>query len=250
MWSLWVYRATGGAAFAGSPRVAGCPECPIHPANTVRPPLGGTIDPITTTEDTNMDDTTRTIIRATGCTEDQAQAAIAALIDLGWSLPNTLSTQTAGQHVATVAASALADIPAGSVLTAHTDGACSGNPGAGGWSVVFSIDGTIVGEFSGAAATTTNNRMELTAVLEAIGRAPSGVALEILTDSKNVIGWLAQGWKRREPTVAKLAGEIDAAMAQRAASGGGKVTFSHVAGHSGDPLNERADQLATGAIRR
>jgi ribonuclease HI len=175
---------------------------------------------------------------------------IAALIDLGWSPPNTLSTQTAGQHVATVAASGLADIPAGGVLTAHTDGACSGNPGAGGWSVVFSIDGTIVAEFSGPAASTTNNRMELTAVLEAIRRAPSGVALEILTDSKNVIGWLAQAWKRREPTIAKLAGEIDAATAQRAASGGGKVTFSHVAGHSGDPFNERADQLATGAIRR
>jgi hypothetical protein len=57
---------------------------------------------------------------------------------------------------------------------------------------VFSIGGSVVGEFSGAAASTTDNRMELTAALEAIGRAPARVALEILTDSKNVIGWLAQ----------------------------------------------------------
>ena len=51
-----------------------------------------------------------------------------------------------------------------------------------------------------------------------------------------------QGWKHREPTIAKLAREIDAAMAERVASGGGKVTFNDVAGHCGDPLNERADQ--------
>jgi hypothetical protein len=55
----------------------------------------------------------------------------------------------------------LVNLPASTVLTAHTDGACSGNPGPGGWSVVFSVAGAIVGEFAGCDADTTNNRMEL-----------------------------------------------------------------------------------------
>jgi ribonuclease HI len=114
---------------------------------------------------------------------------------------------------------------------------------------VFSVSSTIVGEFSGRDADTTNNRMELTAAREAIRRAPADVALEVLTDSQLVVGWLGRGWKRNNPGVAALCREIDALRAERASAGGGAVTFRHVRGHNGDPLNERADVLATGAIR-
>jgi ribonuclease HI len=92
--------------------------------------------------------------------------------------------------------------------------------------------------------------MELTAVLKAIKRAPLLVTLEVVTDSQNVIGWLSRGWKRNNPGVAAVCQEIDTLRAKRAAAGGGAVTLKHVKGHNGDPLNERADVLATGAIRR
>jgi ribonuclease HI len=92
--------------------------------------------------------------------------------------------------------------------------------------------------------------MELTAVREAIRQAPLGAALAITTDSKNVIGWLSQGWKRNDPAIAKLCGEIDALRLERAKAEGGAVTFHHVLGHQGNALNERADKLATGAIKR
>ena len=131
------------------------------------------------------------------------------------------------------------ELPAGAVLIAHTDGACSGNPGPGGWSVVFSFDGFNLGEFSGHHNDTTNNRMELTAVRKAIHRAPLPVALLVVTDSLNVIGWLSRGWKRNNAGIAAVCREIDALRAERTAAGGGAVTFKHVKGHNGDPLNER-----------
>ena len=145
---------------------------------------------------------------------------------------------------------ALANAPAGAVLTAHTDGACSGNPGPGGWSAVFSVGGVVIAEASGSEGRTTNNRMELQGALEAVRRAPAGVALEIVTDSRNVIGWLSGGWKRKEPAIAALCGEFDAARAARVAVGGASVAFRHVMGHQGNALNERADKLATGAVKR
>jgi ribonuclease HI len=196
-----------------------------------------------------MDENVYAIVGATGCNEDQAKAAVAALIDLGWS-PPIASIGATDQPAQSAAIPALADIPTGSILTAHTDGACSGNPGPGAWSVVFSIDDRTVAEFTGSAAATTNNRMELTAVLEAIKRAPVGPDLVIATDSQNVIGWLTKGWKRNDAILTALSAKIDAAIAERTASEGGKVTFRHVLGHNSDPLNERADQLAKAAIRR
>ena len=134
------------------------------------------------------------------------------------------------------------------ILTAHTDGACSGNPGPGGWAVVFSNAGAIIAEHSGHAERSTNNRMEVTAVREAVRLVPPGVRLEIATDSLNVIGWLSQGWKRNEPTNAALCREIDALIVAHKETGG-KITFRHVRGHRGDVLNERADLLATDAAK-
>jgi ribonuclease HI len=116
--------------------------------------------------------------------------------------------------------------------------------------VVFSIEGAVVDEFSGSEDHSTSNRMELTAVREAIQRAPSGATLEILMDSRNVVGWLADGWKRNNPAVAAMCREIDELRAERTTAEGGPVTFKHLRGHNGDPLNGRADQLARSAIQR
>lgn len=196
-----------------------------------------------------MDHAARIIAEITGCTPDQTQAVITALIESGWSPPEVSLDQPPPMPEAT-SRRLLDNLPASTVLTAHTDGACSGNPGPGGWSVVFSVAGAIVGEFAGSDADTTNNRMELMAAREAIRRAPAGMALEVVTDSQLVVGWLGKGWKRNNPGVVALCREIDTLRAERASAGGGAVTFKHERGHNGDPLNERADGLATGSIRR
>jgi ribonuclease HI len=129
-------------------------------------------------------------------------------------------------------------------LVAHTDEACSGNPGPGGWAVVFSQGGKVVAEFSGpSVGDSTNNRMELTAVLEALRRAPPGTDLEIATDSGNVIGWLSGCWKRKDEGIANLCAEIDPLLEGR------RVSFRKVPGHQGDPLNELVDKLAVEALK-
>jgi hypothetical protein len=78
-----------------------------------------------------------------------------------------------------------------------------------------------------------------------IKRVPLGPRLGV-TDSTNVIGWLVRGWNRHSAAVAAGCREIDTLCAERASAGGGGVTFKHVRGHNGDPLNERADAPATG----
>jgi hypothetical protein len=108
------------------------------------------------------------IMTATGCIAVQAEAAIATLVEMGWRSPRLPE--------ATPARAAAVSAPtAGGVLTAHTDGACSGNPGPGGRAVVFSQGGVVVSEHSGSADATTNNQMELMAIREAVSRAPLDV---------------------------------------------------------------------------
>ena len=145
------------------------------------------------------------------------------------------------------------------MIAIFTDGACSGNPGPGGWgSVVATADGR-VRELGGAVGATTNNRMEMTAVLEGLlaVRALSGAAI-VHSDSTYVLGgitsWIA-GWKRRGWTTA--AGEpvknedlwraLDAAVAQR---GLGGVEWRWVRGHAGHDANERCDEIAVAFSRR
>ncbi len=86
-------------------------------------------------------------------------------------------------------------------------------------------------KYSGGEAKTTNNRMELIAVCDAIRHAPPGVRLDIVTDSKNVIGWLSQGGKRNDPMIAALSAEIDTLRAGRGCAldgpaGGVSVTYA------------------------
>ena len=138
-------------------------------------------------------------------------------------------------------------------LVAYTDGACSGNPGPGGWGVLLraSEGETILKEreLKGGEADTTNNRMELLAAIHALETLERPSTITIITDSayvKNgVTGWI-HGWKRNGwKTAAKkpvanveLWQRLDAAQARH------QVTWEWVKGHAGDPGNERADQLA------
>ena len=124
-------------------------------------------------------------------------------------------------------------------LIAYADGSCLGNPGPGGWGVVLVGSNGSRLEFSGAAASTTNNRMEITAAIEALRRLPSSVEVTIRTDSQYLVNTMTQGWKRRENL--DLWKILDAEVEQR------KVRWEWVRGHSGDTFNERADELARNA---
>ena len=188
-----------------------------------------------------MTDAADIIARETDCTPTQAKAAVAALVACGWKAPAAPPGRPAGTLT----------VDSGSHLVAHTDGACSGNPGPGGWAVVFSQDGEVVEELSGGETHTTNNKMELIAIREAIRHTPGNASLEITTDSQNAIGWLSQNWKRKDPKIAALCADIDQLRAVRSSTSNGQagpIVFTYVRGHDGDPLNERADRLATGAI--
>ena len=138
-------------------------------------------------------------------------------------------------------------------LYAYTDGACSGNPGPGGWGVLLrAIDGDTVRkerEISGGEAQTTNNRMELRAAIEALERLDRPARITIVTDSayvKNGVttwihGWKRNGWKtsNRKPVKnAELWQRLDQAQARH------QVTWEWIKGHAGHPENERADALA------
>ena len=125
-------------------------------------------------------------------------------------------------------------------LIAYADGSCLRNPGGpGGWGVVLVGSAGSRLEFSGAAASTTNNRMEITAAIEALRRLPSGADVTIRTDSQYLVNTMTRGWKRRENL--DLWKMLDAEAAQR------KVHWEWVRGHSGDTFNERADELARNA---
>lgn len=139
-------------------------------------------------------------------------------------------------------------------LFAYTDGACSGNPGPGGWGVLMrakDASGAIIKEreLSGGAELTTNNQMELMAAISALEALERPAELTIVTDStyvKNGVtgwihGWKKNGWKTAAKKPVKnveLWQRIDAAQARH------QVTWEWVKGHAGHPENERADELA------
>lgn len=138
-------------------------------------------------------------------------------------------------------------------LFAYTDGACSGNPGPGGWgSILIARDGDAEvkkRELNGGAALTTNNQMELMAAISALEALERPSALTVVTDSvyvkdgitKWIFGWKKKGWKTAANKPVKneeLWKRLDAATVRH------DVTWKWVKGHAGHPENERADELA------
>jgi ribonuclease HI len=143
-------------------------------------------------------------------------------------------------------------VPNKQQFTIFTDGACSGNPGPGGWAAIICSD---IGkqEISGAELATTNNRMELMAAIEALKTLKPGACVHIFTDSqylqRGITSWLntwkARNWQTSAKTPVKnkdLWIQLDTLCASL------QVTWSWVEGHAGHPENEQADQLARTAI--
>ena len=137
-------------------------------------------------------------------------------------------------------------------VVAYTDGACKGNPGPGGWGAWLRW-GTHERELFGGEAMTTNNRMELTAVIEALAALKRGCEVAIYTDSEYVRngittwihGWKQRGWRTADKKPVKnveLWQRLEALAAQH------RVKWHWVRGHTGDPGNERADALANRGV--
>lgn len=129
-----------------------------------------------------------------------------------------------------------------------TDGACSGNPGPGGWGAILRYKGT-TRELSGGEPETTNNRMELMAAIQALGALKEPCKVDFYTDSnyvKDGIGGWIEGWKRNGWKTAAKAPVKNAELwrALDEARRRHEVTWHWVKGHAGHPENERADELA------
>lgn len=134
----------------------------------------------------------------------------------------------------------------------YTDGACKGNPGVGGWGALL-VAGTKEKELFGGERETTNNRMELMAVIRALGALKRPCYIVLHTDSQYVLkgitewitGWKAKGWKTASKAPVKnvdLWQELDAAQLTH------QIEWRWVRGHTGHPGNERADQLANRGV--
>jgi ribonuclease HI len=134
----------------------------------------------------------------------------------------------------------------------YTDGACSGNPGPGGWGVVLRWNGTEK-ELSGGERETTNNRMEMMAAIKALESLKRAVPVDLYTDStyvrdgitKWLPGWKSNGWKTAAKKPVKnqdLWERLEAALRDH------DIKWHWVKGHSGHPENERADELARSGI--
>jgi ribonuclease HI len=139
-------------------------------------------------------------------------------------------------------------------VTIYTDGACSGNPGPGGWGAVL-LYGDKEKELSGGEAATTNNRMELMAAIAALETLKEPCQVTLLTDSnyvKNGISQWIHGWKKNGWKTADRKPVKNAELWQRleAATHLHKIDWQWVKGHNGDVMNERADALARLAIIR
>jgi len=141
----------------------------------------------------------------------------------------------------------------------YTDGACSGNPGPGGWAFILTHDATGQRkDSSGAELQTTNNRMELTGVIKGLSTLKRPCRVEIVTDSQYVAkgitqwlaGWKRQGWQRKEGkrfkpiSNADLWQKIDELIALH------EVNVQHVLGHRGHPENEECDRMAVDAYKK
>jgi ribonuclease HI len=142
-------------------------------------------------------------------------------------------------------------------VTIFTDGACSGNPGPGGWAALLQFGG-VEKELSGSENSTTNNRMEITAAVMAFRALKESCQVDIFTDSEYlkkgitswIINWKKLGWRRGSPGKTKplanadLWKELDQVISKH------QVNWHWVRGHTGHPHNERVDALASAAIKK
>lgn len=139
-------------------------------------------------------------------------------------------------------------------IVLYTDGACSGNPGPGGWGAIL-IYADNERELCGGEKETTNNRMEMMAVIEGLRALKTPCQVKIVTDSKYVLqgmtewkfNWIKRGWKTADNKPVKNVDLWQALVEQEKLH---KLSWQWVKGHNGDPMNERADALARSGIPR
>ena len=137
-------------------------------------------------------------------------------------------------------------------VTIHTDGACSGNPGPGGWGAILEF-GDNKKEMKGGEAHTTNNRMELMGAISALEALKKPCPVDLYTDSqylrngimKWIHGWKKNGWRTADKKPVK---NVDLWQRLETALGQHEIKWHWVKGHAGHDLNERADELAREAI--
>ncbi len=140
-----------------------------------------------------------------------------------------------------------------------TDGACSGNPGPGGWAAILKHPSTgSVRDLSGAHPETTNNRMEMTAAIEGLKALKAGkrMRVHLVSDSQYVIygltqwidGWLANNWRRGKKAGSPPVKNVDLWKELYALSQQHDMTYEFVRGHTGHPENEACDRMAVAAI--
>ena len=145
------------------------------------------------------------------------------------------------------------DTPTSNV-TLHTDGACLGNPGPGGWAAILQW-GEHESVLSGGLADTTNNQMELMAVIMGLEALKRPVSITVVSDSRYVLNgiqsWIA-GWKRNGWKNAKKQPVANQELLQRldAATQSHQIDWQWIKGHAGHPLNERCDELASAEARQ
>ena len=140
-------------------------------------------------------------------------------------------------------------------VTIYTDGACSGNPGPGGWGAILEWNG-VEKELSGGEAQTTNNRMELTGVIRALSALKEPCEVDLYTDSKYVLdaltkgwakGWRARGWVKgdKKPALNPVLWQTLLELTERHT-----MHYHWVKGHADNPKNNRCDQLAVAESRK
>ena len=138
------------------------------------------------------------------------------------------------------------------IIYIWSDGACSGNPGPGGWGTIIEMDGQLM-ELSGGSRKTTNNIMEMLGALEGIKRTPPGSSIVLTSDSQYVVkgmtqwihGWKKKGWKKADGKAVlnkDIWLELDEEASKRT------IDWKWIKGHAGHPENERCDELAREAI--
>lgn len=138
-------------------------------------------------------------------------------------------------------------------MTIYADGSCEGNPGPGGWAAIVDVEGERR-ELTGSEPSTTNNRMELSAVIAGLRSLPASSSVRVVTDSQYVVkgmrqwihAWRRKGWRSASGSPVKnrdLWEELDG-LARRH-----RVRWEWIRGHNGHPENERADALARQAVR-
>lgn len=139
-----------------------------------------------------------------------------------------------------------------------TDGACSGNPGPGGWAYILQHPASgQARDASGAEPATTNNRMELTAAIRGLASLNRPCQVELVTDSQYVArgiaewlpGWKARGWQRKEGGRLKPVMNVDLWQQLDELLAGHRVRVTHVLGHAGHPENEACDRMAVAAYK-